>query len=400
MSRRAAANAALLVVAVAVSATLGSVIVARTGGELAFTSLGLLTHAAFALVGAVIIARRPRHSMGWLFAVIGLLSTTGQFATDYAVYSYGARDGELALSLVAAWYAEWYWVPWLFLFLSGTLLLFPTGRPASRGWRRVATVVAIGAGVLTVLAATDRVIDVGETGKKIANPLGVSPLGDPDAEPLILMFLPLMAFSACSGLISLLLRFRRSRGEERQQLKWVTYGGAVLIVTFLAFGVLDGFGYDAPDFLEFLLMAVLPVCAGIAVLKHRLYDIDIVVNRTLVYGSLTAILAAAYLGLVALFQTALAPVTKGSDLAVVASTLAVAALFRPLRGRIQAFIDRRFYRRRYDAAQTLAAFSARLRSEVELPTLRDDLLAVVRDTLEPTHASLWVPAPVETRAGT
>jgi hypothetical protein len=188
------------------------------------------------------------------------------------------------------------------------------------------------------------------------------------------------------------VRFRRSRGEERQQLKWFAYAVAVMVVLFVLWFSLTLVGLVEAGVLVFSLPLVgLPIAVGVAILRHRLYDIDLVINRTLVYGSLTALLGATYLGGVVLLQGAFRVLTgQESQLAIVASTLLIAALFIPLRGRVQSFIDRRFYRKKYDAARTLQDFSTRLREKTDLDSLDTELLGVVRETVQPAHVSLWL----------
>jgi hypothetical protein len=210
----------------------------------------------------------------------------------------------------------------------------------------------------------------------------------------------------CTCFIAQVYRYRRVSGaEQRQQTKWVVFGFATMLAVLIVATVAPVFAptlddpgtlYDlGVDFVSFWAALLVPVTLGIAILRYRLFDIDVLINRTLVYGILTISLAAVYLGGVAALQTLLRSLTgEGSQLAVVASTLAIAALFAPLRRRIQSFIDRRFYRRKYDARRTLEGFSSRLRDETDLERLGDDLLAVVRETMQPAHASLWLrPAP-------
>jgi hypothetical protein len=192
---------------------------------------------------------------------------------------------------------------------------------------------------------------------------------------------------------SLVVRFRRSSGEERQQMKWLTYAAAAYFATLLLVMSLpaDSAWYRAVNVLSNLVLAGLPVAVGIAILRYRLYEIDLLINRTLVYGSLTAILVALYVGVIVVLQRIFVLLTgQQSTLAVVASTLLIAALFTPLRRRIQTFIDRGFYRRKYDARKTLETFSAKLRDETDLDALSDDLVGVARETMQPAHVSLWL----------
>jgi hypothetical protein len=225
----------------------------------------------------------------------------------------------------------------------------------------------------------------------IANPIGVAGLENPEESTVGVALLGLMTLSALVAFGSLVLRFRRSRGEERQQLKWFTYAGALVPLTWL--------GDSLPALVVGTLVSAapivfLPVAAGIAILRYRLYDIDRVINRTLVHGLLTVLLGAVYLvGVFGLGQL-LNPVSGESALAVAASTPAVAALFQPARRRIQQAVDRRFNRRKYNTAKTIEAFSARLREQVDLDTLSTEVLAVIDQTMEPTRVSLWLrPSP-------
>ncbi|HJR44050.1 MAG TPA: hypothetical protein VJ927_00435 [Actinomycetota bacterium] len=391
---------ALLILGILATTTAGFAALAVASGK-GGTFLGdfSIPQALFMLVGAWILFAHPTNRIGWLFSITGLLSTTGQLAHSYSVYELVHSGSDPSpLIVTAAWYAEWYWMPWLFLFLSGAALLFPTGKPLSRRWGYVAWAIAFFAMLLTVLTALDPVLNVDSIDREaiplmeLSNPVGISPLGDPDDAPLVLLFLPVLFLSAIASATSLVLRFKRSRGDERQQMKWFVYGAVVMIGGFILFGGLDGFGYDVPDALEGALQTALPVTAAIAILRYRLYDIDVLVNRTLVYTGLSAILAGAYLGTVVLLQSVLAPFTADSDVAVAGSTLGVAALFRPVRGWVQSFIDRRFYRHKYDAAETLEEFATSLRDEVDLDSLTRELVGVVTTTMQPAHASLWLRA--------
>jgi hypothetical protein len=200
-------------------------------------------------------------------------------------------------------------------------------------------------------------------------------------------------FAALASVASLVVRFRRSSGVERLQLKWLTYSAAIVGLVLLFVIVAEattGVSDELSNTLVSVSIAALPVSMGVAILRHGLFDIDVVINRTLVYGALTATLVGAYVGTVLLLQLALGPLTEDSDLAIAGSTLAMAALVRPLRARIQELVDRRFYRHRYDAARTLAGFGARVRAEVELDALSGELRSVVAETMQPAHVSLWL----------
>jgi hypothetical protein len=227
----------------------------------------------------------------------------------------------------------------------------------------------------------------------IANPLGIEVLrpivGLLDAVMLVLG--PALIFASATSLV---VRFRRSTGEERRQMEWLTYAAAAMSVMLLLSNAVEASGgalYGAVDLLTSLVFAGIPVAVGIAVLKHRLYDIDVIVNRTLVYGSLTATLVAVYFGGIVVLQRLFVVLTgEQSTLAVVASTLLIAALFNPLRRHTQSFVDQRFYRKKYDARRTLEAFSGRLREETDLDALGNDLVGVVREAMQPEHVSLWL----------
>jgi hypothetical protein len=334
----------------------------------------------FAFVGALIASRHPGNAVGWIFGVGAAAFSLSGLAESYAVYTLFADPGGLlGGGETMAWLSVWVWVlggvPLIILFP----LLFPNGRLLSPRWRPVVGVALAALVILSVgIALTPgRFDDL----SPVENPYGVGgTAGDVFGAMQGLGWL-LLILALIASATSLVLRFRRSRGVERLQLKWVAAASVVVVASFLLWEVWEGM---AP-----LGIFTMVLAAGIAILRHRLYDIDVVINRTLVYGALTATLAATYVGLVLLLQLVLSP---GSDLAIAGSTLAVAALFRPARARIQGAVDRRFYRRKYDAQRTLEGFAGRLRDEVELDSLSASLRTVVTETMQPAHVSLWLRA--------
>ena len=342
----------------------------------------LLAFAAFMAVGALIVANRPGNAIGWVFSAIALLAVTGALAEEYAGYAVWTRPGVLPGGVLAGWYAGWAWYPTVALALVFTPLLFPDGRPPSPPWRLVAWLAVATTALFVGFAAVQPTIEL-DDGHVVDNPIGVAGVTDPD-DSLLNIALGLLVVAA---VVSLVVRFRRSRGEERLQLKWFTYAGAVLPVLLV--------GDLLPDTVSNVLFALgitfPPVAAGIAVLRYRLYEIDRLINRTLVYGLLTTLLAGVYAGLVLVLGRLFGDLgDRPPSWAVAGATLAVAALFQPARQRVQRLVDRRFNRARYDAARTVERFSARLRDQVDLDTLSAELLAVVDQTVQPTRASLWL----------
>jgi len=346
----------------------------------------LLGFSAFMVVGALIVAHRPGNAIGWIFSAIALLAFTGQLANEYATYAYVTRPGSLPGAILAAWYASWSWFVVVALALVFTPLLFPTGRLLSPRWRPVAWLAGVTTVALTVLGALQANLDlVGD--QVIANPIGIAAVENPEVSAVGAGLLILLVLVITVAFASLVIRFRRSRGAERQQLKWFTYAGALLPLALLD----DYLPAPVGDLVFGVVIVFLPVAAGIAILRYRLYDIDRLINRTLVYGLLTALLAGVYGGAVLILGQAFGGV--GGDppsWAVAGATLAVAALIQPARRRIQTVVDRRFNRRKFDAAKTVEAFSARLRDEVDLEALSAELLAVVEQTIQPARASLWL----------
>jgi hypothetical protein len=336
----------------------------------------------FPTVGAIVASRRPGNAVGWIFCAIGLCGGVEIFTVEYGIYALVTNPGSLPAGVISTWVGTWVWLPSVTLTITFLLLLFPHGRLLSSRWRPVAWLAAAVTVAGTVLLAIVP-WDLLDPGVPAQNPVGVEALrhlGIAPPAPIFLIGIPTMLLSVAS----LVLRFRRSRGEERQQLKWFVYAGVLIVGALLVPGA-------AASLLQLLVMPALPVAAGVAILRYRLYDIDRIINRTLVYGALTVTLALVYLGSVGTLQYMFRTLTGGdSQVVIVASTLAIAALFNPLRRRVQTFIDRRFYRRKYDAAETLSAFSTRLRDETDLDRLGDEMVSVVRETMQPEHVSLWL----------
>jgi hypothetical protein len=344
-------------------------------------------------VGAVIVPRIfPKNPIGWLFCAIGLLFGVTHFSGQYAIYALLVAPGSLPGSEAAAWMVSWLWVP--ATGLSALLfLLFPDGRLSSPRWRWFfwLSLLLTLAGTISQAFAPGLVSGV----SGIYNPLGVE--GLPNAFKLILsLMLALTLISAAS----LFVRRLRARGVERQQLKWFTYSATLAISgSILTYTLSEVIGALWLGWVGYVLALIgfigTPISMGIAILRYRLYEIDLLISRTLVYGSLTLMLALLYFGSVTTLQYLLSLLTGqgGNTLAIVASTLAIAALFNPLRRRIQSFIDRRFYRRKYDARKTLDAFASRLRYETNLERISEDLLEVVDETMQPSHISLWLRFP-------
>ncbi|CAN5713369.1 hypothetical protein BH18ACT11_BH18ACT11_18340 [soil metagenome] len=342
-----------------------------------------------ATAGAIISSRLPGNAVGWIFLAIGLL--LGLLFAVGAYAELGVNTGYDTLlpgTSIAAWIGTWIFIPASFGLPMFLLLLFPDGRFISRRWRLAGWVL----GGILVLATMSKAFEPGRIPPGIENPL--APGGGAGEVLQVLSsvtdVLALPAFAlAVAGLA---VRLWRSRGIERQQLKWFAYSAA-LVGAGLGMSVFlpDGPAADLAFLVGLLALAGLPVAAGIAILRYRLYDIDVIVNRTLVYGSLTVALVALYVGSVVSLQYVFRTLTQGgSQLAVVTSTLVIAALFNSLRHRIQDFIDRRFYRRKYDAQKALSAFSKKLREETDLDVLGEDLVSVVRNTVQPEHVSLWL----------
>ena len=351
---------------------------------IAFT-IGLV---GYPIVGAMIVFRQPENSIGWLFLGVGLLFAAAALFPAYATYGVFVDPGSLPAAVWAAWVSGWL-DPLFFLVLCLLLLLFPNGHVPAPRWRLVLWMVAVGVAVSLVDAA----VKPGLIRKElpIENPLGIEraqPLFDALDTPVFLYFATCMVLS----IAGLVVRYRGSSGDARVQIKWIALSALFLFGSFVADIALAiaGAPRGVIDVLFGLAFASIPIAAGAAILRYRLYDIDRVISKTLAYGALSVILAGIYIGLVLAGQALSSTFTGSSNLAIAASTLAVAAMFLPARSRIQRFVDRRFYRRRYDAQQTLQAFGSRLRQQVELDELSEDLLLAVAETMKPVSASLWL----------
>jgi hypothetical protein len=357
-----------------------------SGEDIALT----LAFGSFLVVGCVLVARRPDNRIGWIFTAVGLLTTAAILAQGYTTYAYVTHPGPLPGRLFAAWVFTWIWLPIGMLTVVFPLLLFPTGRSLSARWRPV-TWLAVGlTAAWSVVGALNPSLDV--VYGTIPNPIGVSG-ADPNTGLAGTVLNSLMLFLLAAVIVSLVVRFRRSQAVERQQLKWFAYAGALVVLAILSTNVLPTLGN-----LPWVAVIALPISVGIAILRYRLYDIDRLINRTLVYGLLTAILGLVYAGVVLILGQVFGGVTQDPpSWAVAGATLAVAALFQPARRRIQAVVDRRFNRRKYDAAKTVQAFSARLRDEIDLEALSAELLAVAHQTMQPTTAALWLRPSVPAR---
>jgi len=336
-------------------------------------------------VGAVLATRRPRHPVGWLLLSLGVSIGLSGFLDGYAPYGLLARPGSLPAARWPAIYSPAVTVAGIAC-LAFMLLLTPTGSLPSPRWRWWARVTAA-APVIFVVALTLEPEPLDPAYQSVTNPLGLQALQLPIAITDVVAS-GITVAAVVVGALSLGVRFRRARGIERQQLRWVAL--AALLVTMTILVVLAGMALGNPLLIIWgagVSFAILPLAIGAAILRYRLYDLDRIISRTLAYGLLTLLLGGGYAVVVLGLGQLLG---RDSSLVVAAATLAVAAAFQPARRRVQQVVDRRFNRRRYDAAHTIAAFSARLRDQVDLDTLTAELLAVVDQTTQPTQASLWL----------
>jgi hypothetical protein len=356
---------------------------------------GTFVGVIFPAIGLFLVSRRPEHPIGWLFCAAGLVVGLDHFCGEYAIYALLAQPGSLPAGQAAAWVSSWLWVPFTVLMLF-FLLLFPDGRLPSGRWRSFAWLVGIAAIVGVAVQALLPVPTCEVC--PIENPLGIEGLESVAELVDALVEAFLVGVLGSLALASLFLRFRRASGVEHQQIKWLVFIFSVLFLgatlAYIVYSATEArWAWSVGQSLLAVGSVGVPIAMGVAILRYRLYDIDSLINRTLVYGSLTLLLAAVYFGGVTLTEAIFRTLTGQEEqpqLAIVVSTLVIAALFTPLRRRIQSFIDRRFYRKKYNAAKTLEGFSLKLRDETDLKTLSDDLVGVVSETMQPAHVSLWL----------
>jgi hypothetical protein len=339
------------------------------------------------IVGAAIVRHQPRHPIGWIFLGAGLGAGLTKLTIEYGRYALVTKPHTVPLGVAAAWVSDWVWTTGAIPLLSFGLLLFPDGHLPSPRWRPVAWLAATTLALFVVGTAV-------QPGPLPGYPAIANPVGIDAARPLLRVAAPASAVLflvvvTCSA-AAVLVRFRRSRGLQRQQLKWLAYAAAVATVALVP-ASWQWAGWALAQVVLLLAVGFIPVAIGIAILRYRLFDIDRLISRTLAYGLLTALLGAVYAALVLLLGQLFGGVGgQPPPWAVAGATLAVAAVFQPARRRIQQVVDRRFNRRRYDAARTVEAFSARLRAEVDLDGLSAELLTVVDQTMQPTHVSFWL----------
>ena len=381
---------AAMVIVYLASAVLIEVLHARSGqveddpvGSIAL----LLAFTAYMTVGVLIVLRRPGNFMGWILSSVALLVTTGAFAFEYAVYALEELSRDAPGLIPAAWLAEWYWYPTLALVLFFTPFLFPNGGPASPRWRPVLWLGIAITGLTTAMAALSPTL--GEPDFSLPNPIGVAGMPDVEASVIGNVLFILIGALILAAAASVFVRYRRSRGDERQQLKWFTTAAVITALIPLTEDLLQAVaGLSVETDVPFAVaISLLPIAIGVAIFRYRLYEIDRLISRTVSYAVIAAVLAAVYAGSILALGSL---VGQGNPLAVAGATLAAAALFNPVRRRVQSFVDRRFNRSRYDVARVVDGFASRLREEVDLRGLTMDLTGVVGSTLHPTTLSLWL----------
>ena len=358
---------------------------------------------AFPAVGILVASRLPRNPIGWILLGIGLVWEMYFVAENYSQYAFVLHPGSLWRPELVVALTSSLWVPAVGLMGTFMILLFPDGRLPSPRWRPLAWVSGIS--LVAIFVVNPFIpLSLRRISQTPGTPRGANPIGIEALEPiigawnLIVVLIPLCILGCAAGLV---LRFRRSQGHERLQLKWMATAAATVAIGYLIFMVTGFLSQGSEEMTLWvsvvsqvvpLSFVLIPVAVGTAVLKHRLYDIDVIINRALVYVLLTTVLALIYVGGVVGVGGAVRGVTGDADnsLIIAATTLVIAGLFRPARTRIQRFIDRSFYRHKYDATRTVEGFSARLRNEIDLDSLCNDLVNTVTYTMQPTQVSIWL----------
>jgi hypothetical protein len=358
---------------------------------------------AFPAVGILVASRLPRNPIGWILLGIGLVWEGYFVAENYSQYAFVHHPGSLWRPDLVVALTSSLWVPAVGLMGTFLILLFPDGRLPSPRWRPLAW--ASGMTLVSIFVVTPFIpLSLRRVSQTPGTPRGANPIGIEALEPIIgawnlsVGLIPLCILGCAASLV---LRFRRSHGHERLQLKWIAAAAAMVAIGYLVFMITGVLAQGSEQITSWaavvsqvvpLSFSLIPVAVGIAVLKHRLYDIDVIINRALVYVLLTTLLAFVYVGGVVGVGGAVRGVTGDADnsLIIAATTLVIAGLFGPARSRIQSFIDRRFYRHKYDATRTVESFSARLRNEIDLDSLCADLVSTVGYTVQPTQISIWL----------
>jgi signal transduction histidine kinase len=368
-----------------VTFAVGTTIAAHVAHRDVWEAAGLLIPSlGFVVVGSLIVSRGPENRMGWVFWLSGVLWATGSFAVEYSKTSYTYRP--LPGGLVAAWFAEWYWLPWLTLILSVGIVLFPDGRLPSRKWRWFARITWGGMGILTLLAALDQTLN---PGKPVVNPIGIAHL-DPDSTVLAIPFVILLWTGAIGSVAALIVRFRRTSGEERLQMKWFVYATAILVASFLVLVVADATGFLRPLLLDGFFMSLPPIAAGVAILKYRLYDIDVVINKTIVFGVLAAFITGVYVAIVVGIGS-LAGSSDEPNLALsIAATAVVAIAFSPVRDRVQRVANRLVYGKRQTPYEAVARFADEVVSSYETHQVAPAIATTIAEATGAARAEVWL----------
>jgi hypothetical protein len=372
----------------------GSLMTARVGGpDEPLEAVGIsLAALSFATAGAILVSRLPGNLIGWLLAAGGFCFAGGSGATGLADYGLTVHPGSLPGAIWFAWLSQWIWAP----FIGSVVVLalvYPSGRLLSARWRPVAWAAVLIIALLTLGGA----FGAWPTGMfPVQNPLQIVGAAPGPMDVVNLLFGLILVLVALFAVASLVVRYRRSPGIERAQLKWFALVMAISLPAFVVTAAL--YGDTGPGLIVANVaglvaaggFVLLPVAIGIAVLRYRLFEIDRLISRTISWAAVTLILGGLFVALILALQALLVPVTGSNELTVAGSTLLVFALFQPLRRRVQRLVDQRFNRSRYDAERTVAAFAERLRDEVDLEQLRAEILATVAATVEPTSVSLWL----------